>query len=71
MAPEQRRRGTKAKHVRAVTNDFGQHNPQTHLMPRLIEVALDKLESVKIFGGDYPLKTRGGLRISVDAVCYR
>jgi hypothetical protein len=50
---EERRYGTKAKHIRAITNDFEQHNPKTHLVRRFIDAALDKLESVKIFGGDY------------------
>ena len=30
------------------------HNPETHLVPRLIEAALGRLESVEIFGADYP-----------------
>jgi UDP-glucose-4-epimerase GalE len=30
------------------------HLPETHLIPRVIDAALGKLESVEIFGGDYP-----------------
>lgn len=29
------------------------HNPETHLVPRLIEAALGRLESVEIYGADY------------------
>jgi UDP-glucose-4-epimerase GalE len=35
--------------------DLGEvHDPETHLVPRLIEAALGRLETVEIFGADYP-----------------
>src|SRR5450755_516375 len=30
------------------------HHPETHLIPRILEVALGRAEHVKIFGSDYP-----------------
>jgi UDP-glucose 4-epimerase len=30
------------------------HNPESHLIPRVLEVALEKKESASIFGTDYP-----------------
>ena len=30
------------------------HNPETHLIPRVLDVALGRAEHVKIFGSDYP-----------------
>jgi len=32
------------------------HNPETHLIPLVLQVALGKRESIKIFGTDYPTK---------------
>ena len=29
------------------------HNPETHLIPLVLDVAIGKLDSIKIFGGDY------------------
>jgi len=37
------------------TETFGEdHRPETHLIPLVLEVALGKRESIKIFGDDYP-----------------
>ena len=39
--------------------DFGigeDHNPETHLIPLVLQVALGKRESISIFGTDYPTK---------------
>jgi len=39
--------------------DFGigeDHNPETHLIPLVLQVALGKRDSIKIFGTDYPTK---------------
>lgn len=30
------------------------HDPETHLIPRVLQVASGRLESIKIFGNDYP-----------------
>ena len=38
------------------------HNPETHLVPRLIESALGRLESVEIFGDDYPTEDGTAVR---------
>lgn len=38
------------------------HNPETHLVPRLIEAALGRLQSVEIFGVDYPTKDGTAVR---------
>jgi len=38
------------------------HNPETHLVPRLIEAALGRLESVEIFGVDYPTEDGTAVR---------
>jgi UDP-glucose 4-epimerase len=37
------------------------HNPETHLIPRLLKLALGEIEKVEIFGADYP--TRDGTPI--------
>jgi UDP-arabinose 4-epimerase len=37
------------------SGDLGEvHNPETHLVPRIIETALGRLKSVEIYGIDYP-----------------
>ena len=37
------------------SKNFGEdHNPETHLVPLVLKVALGKLKSIKIFGDDYP-----------------
>ena len=37
------------------TENFGEdHAPETHLVPLILQVALGKRESIKIFGDDYP-----------------
>ncbi len=37
------------------TENFGEdHTPETHLVPLILQVALGKRESIKIFGTDYP-----------------
>jgi len=37
------------------TDNFGEdHNPETHLIPLVLQVALGKRDSIKIFGDDYP-----------------
>ncbi len=38
------------------------HNPETHLVPRLIEAALGRLDSVEIYGGDYPTEDGTAVR---------
>ena len=38
------------------------HNPETHLVPRLIEAALGRLESVEIYGVDYPTEDGTAVR---------
>ena len=38
------------------------HNPETHLVPRLIEAALGRLESVDIYGVDYPTQDGTAVR---------
>lgn len=39
----------------AVSADRGEaHQPETHLIPRILNVALGRLENVNIFGTDYP-----------------
>jgi len=39
----------------AVSPDCGEaHQPETHLIPRILSVALGRLEHVNIFGTDYP-----------------
>jgi UDP-arabinose 4-epimerase len=38
------------------------HNPETHLVPRLIEATLGRLESVEIYGIDYPTKDGTAIR---------
>jgi UDP-arabinose 4-epimerase len=38
------------------------HAPETHLVPRLIEAALGRLESVEVFGVDYPTKDGTAVR---------
>lgn len=38
------------------------HDPETHLIPRLIDAALGRLDSVTIFGSDYP---------TADGTCVR
>src|SRR5208283_5422623 len=39
----------------ATRPDTGEaHHPETHLIPRILEVALGRAERVKIFGTDYP-----------------
>lgn len=38
------------------------HVPETHLIPRVIEAALGKLESVEIYGDDYPTKDGTAIR---------
>jgi UDP-glucose 4-epimerase len=39
----------------AVSPDRGEaHQPETHLIPRILQVALGRLEHVNIFGTDYP-----------------
>ena len=41
------------------TGNFGEdHRPETHLIPLILQVALGKRNSIKIFGDDYP--TRDG-----------
>jgi UDP-arabinose 4-epimerase len=45
------------------SGDLGEvHNPETHLMPRLIEAALGRLKSVEIYGVDYPTKDGTAVR---------
>jgi UDP-glucose 4-epimerase len=37
------------------SKNFGEdHNPETHLVPLVLKVALGKMKSIKIFGDDYP-----------------
>lgn len=37
--------------------DIGEdHNPESHLIPLILQVALKKRKSIKIFGSDYPTK---------------
>ena len=37
------------------TENFGEdHSPETHLVPLILQVALGKRDSIKIFGNDYP-----------------
>ncbi|MFA6291799.1 MAG: UDP-glucose 4-epimerase GalE [Victivallales bacterium] len=37
------------------SKNFGEdHNPETHLVPLVLKVALGKMKSIKIFGEDYP-----------------
>ena len=38
------------------------HDPEPHLVPRLIEAALGKLDSVEIFGTDYPTEDGTAVR---------
>jgi UDP-glucose-4-epimerase GalE len=38
------------------------HIPETHLIPRLIEAALGRLESVEIYGGNYPTEDGTAIR---------
>jgi UDP-glucose-4-epimerase GalE len=38
------------------------HNPETHLVPRLIESALGRLKSVEIYGVDYPTEDGTAVR---------
>jgi len=38
------------------------HVPETHLIPRVIDAALGKLESVEIYGDDYPTKDGTAIR---------
>lgn len=38
------------------------HNPETHLIPRLLDAALGRQESVEIYGGDYPTKDGTAIR---------
>jgi UDP-glucose-4-epimerase GalE len=38
------------------------HNPETHLIPRILDVALGKLKSVEIYGSDYPTKDGTAVR---------
>jgi len=39
------------------TPDRGEHHePELHLIPRVLSVALGKLDKITIFGGDYPTK---------------
>jgi len=38
------------------------HNPETHLIPRLIEAALGRLGSVEIYGADYPTEDGTAVR---------
>jgi UDP-arabinose 4-epimerase len=45
------------------SGDLGEvHNPETHLVPRLIEAALGRLESVEIYGVDYPTQDGTAVR---------
>lgn len=37
------------------TGDLGEdHDPETHLIPLILQVALGQRENIKVFGGDYP-----------------
>ena len=39
------------------SDSFGEHHdPETHLIPLILQVALGKRESIEIFGTDYPTK---------------
>lgn len=39
------------------SEQFGEdHDPETHLIPLVLKVALGKIPTIKIFGGDYPTK---------------
>lgn len=43
--------------------DIGEdHNPETHLIPLVLQVALGKREDIKIFGTDYETKDGTGIR---------
>ncbi len=45
------------RYFNAAGADFGvgeDHNPETHLIPLILQVALGKRENIKIFGTDYP-----------------
>ena len=43
--------------------DIGEdHDPETHLIPLILQVALGKREDIKIFGTDYPTKDGTGVR---------
>lgn len=45
------------------SGDLGEvHNPETHLVPRLIEAALGRLKSVEIYGVDYPTEDGTAIR---------
>ena len=45
------------------SGDLGEvHNPETHLVPRLIEATLGRLKSVEIYGVDYPTEDGTAVR---------
>ncbi|MCD2257372.1 UDP-glucose 4-epimerase GalE [Lactobacillus sp. CC-MHH1034] len=44
------------------------HNPETHLIPIILEVAQGKRDQLKIFGGDYPTKDGTNVRDYVHVV---
>jgi len=42
---------------------FGEdHNPETHLIPNVLRVAMGKMEKLNLFGNDYPTKDGGCVR---------
>jgi UDP-glucose-4-epimerase GalE len=51
------------------SGDLGEvHNPETHLIPRLIEAALGRLKSVEIYGVDYPTEDGTAIRDYVHVI---
>ena len=61
LAANKRLRPTFLRYFNAAGAAYGMvedHDPETHIIPNVLKVALGKSSSVKIFGGDYP--TRDG-----------
>jgi len=53
------------RYFNAAGADFGigeDHNPETHLIPLVLQVALGKRKEIKIFGTDYSTKDGTGIR---------
>src|SRR6202034_2570381 len=45
--------------VAGAVEDYGEaHEPESHLIPLIMDVALGKRSNIKIFGRDYPTKDR-------------
>ena len=48
---------------------FGEdHNPETHLIPNVIKVALGQLKKITVFGSDYPTKDGSCIRDYVHVI---